>query len=161
MRFKLGIGFFDRVHVGAVGRQVSQLGSDRLDEFLDPGSFVAGEVVHDDDVARREGGRETGSHPFLERGGVHGLVEGLLRHDAGKAQAGDERDRLVMTVRNCGAQSSAPPTAPAFARHVRGRPGLVDEHELGRIEVELPVKPRPALLQHVRASLLLGVRGFF
>ena len=28
--------------------------------------------------------------PFLERGGVDRLVEGLLRHEAAKAQADDE-----------------------------------------------------------------------
>src|SRR5208337_1861267 len=38
---QLGIGLLDRVHVGAVGWQVSQLGPDRLDEFLDLGSLVA------------------------------------------------------------------------------------------------------------------------
>ena len=30
-------------------------------------------------------------------------VEGLLRHEAAKAQAGDKRNRLVMAVRNGGA----------------------------------------------------------
>ena len=40
-------------------------------------------------------------------------VEGLLRHEAAKAQAGDERNRLVMAVRNGGAQPSATPTASA------------------------------------------------
>ena len=42
-------------------------------------------------------------HPFLERGGVDRPVEGLLRHEAAKAQAGDERNRLVMAVWNGGA----------------------------------------------------------
>src|SRR5271166_623496 len=38
---ELGVGLLDRVHVGAVGWQVSQLGPDRVDEFLDLGSLVA------------------------------------------------------------------------------------------------------------------------
>ena len=67
------------------------------------GSLVARQIVHDDDVAFREGGDETFFHPFLERGGVDRPVEGLLRHEAAKAQAGDERNRLVMAVRNGGA----------------------------------------------------------
>ena len=39
----------------------------------------------------------------IERGRVDRPVEGLLRHEAAKAQAGDERNRLVMAVRNGGA----------------------------------------------------------
>src|SRR5208282_1399235 len=41
-----------------------------------------------------------------------------------KAQAGDERNRLVMAVRNGGAQPSAAPPASAFARHIRRSPGV-------------------------------------
>ena len=100
---QLGIGLFDWVHVGAVRRQISQFGSGGLYELLDPGSLVARQIVHDDDVAFREGGSQTLFHPFLERGRVDRPVEGLLRHEAAKAQAGDERDRLVMAVRNGGA----------------------------------------------------------
>src|SRR5208282_4633520 len=133
---QLGIGLFDRVHVGAVRRQISQFGSGRLYELLDPRSLVARQIVHDDDVAFREGGDETFFHPLLERGRVDRPVEGLLRHEAAKAQAGDERNRLVMAVRDGGAQPSAAPTASAFARHIRRSPGLVDEHEASRIEIE-------------------------
>jgi hypothetical protein len=92
-----------------------------------------------------------------ERGGVDRSVEGPLRHGAGKAQASDKRDRFVMAVGNGGAQPSAAPTASAFARHVRGGPGLVDEHQLRRIEVELPREPSLALRQNVGASLFLGM----
>src|SRR5208282_1990606 len=86
------------------------------------------------------GARHFSTHSF-ERGGVDRSVEGLLRHEAGKAQASDKRDGFVMAVGNGGAQPSTAPTASAFARHVRGGPGLVDEHQLRRIEVELPREP--------------------
>ena len=49
--FQLGIGLFDRVHVGAIGRQISELCAGGLYELLDLGSLVARKVVHDDDVA--------------------------------------------------------------------------------------------------------------
>jgi hypothetical protein len=96
-----------------------------------------------------------------ERCGVHRLVERLLRHQARKAQAGDERDRLVMAVRNSDAQPSTPLASSAFARQIGGRPCLVDENEFPRIEVELPGKPVLALHQDVRAQLLLGMRRLF
>jgi hypothetical protein len=129
------------------------------DELLDPFSLVARQIVPDDDVAFREGGDETFFHPFLEGGRVDRPVEGLLRHEAAKAQAGDQPNRLVMAVRNGGAQPSAAPTASAFARHIRRSPGLLDEHQAGRIEIELPGKPVAALSHNVRVLLLLGVRG--
>ena len=119
------------------------------------------QIVHNDDVAFRECGNETLLHPFLERGGVDRPIESLLRHEAAKAQAGDERDRLVMAVRNGGAQPSPAPTTSAFARQIGGGAGLVDEDELRRIEIELAREPVPALLQNVRALLLLGMRGLF
>src|SRR5271165_3202755 len=74
-------------------------------------------------------------------------------------QASDKRDRFVMAMGNGGAQPSTAPTASAVARHVGGGPGLVDEHQLRRIEVELPHEPSLALRQNVRASLFLGMSG--
>jgi hypothetical protein len=115
------------------------------DEFLDSEAFVAGEVVHVDDIAWRECGREAFFHPLLKRGG----------------EAGDERDRLVVTARNGGAQSSTASAASAFARQICERPGFVDEQQLRRIEIQLPGEPLPALFQDFRALLLLGVRGLF
>ena len=88
-----------------------------------------------------------------------GRSKAFLRHQAAQAQASDEANRLVMAVRNGGAQPLAAPTASAFARHIRRSPGLVDEHQASRIEIELPGKPGAALSQNVRALLLLRVRG--
>jgi hypothetical protein len=122
---------------------------------------VAREIVPYDDVAWRELRHEAFFHPFLEHGGVHRLVESLLRHETGQAQTGDERDRLVVTVRNGGAQPATAPASPAFTGQVRRRPGLVDEYEFRRIEIELPGKPVPTPLQNVRALLFLGVRRLF
>src|SRR5208282_2896735 len=66
--FQLGIGLFDRVHVGAVRRQVSQLGFGRLYELLDPGSLVARKVVHDDETSSGEsvGTRHFSTHSSNE-----------------------------------------------------------------------------------------------
>lgn len=47
------------------------------------------------------------------------------------------------------------------AGHRCGEAGLIDEHELRRIEIELAIEPVPAPLQDVRAILLQCVRGLF
>ena len=100
-------------------------------------------------------------HPFLEEGGVDRPIEDRLRYKPAKAHAGDKRDRLVMAVRNGGAQPSSPPATSAFAREIGGGAGLVDENELPGIEIGLARKPCEAPLQHVRALLLGGVRALF
>lgn len=89
------------------------------------------------------------------------MIEDSLRHEPAKANAGDKRDRLVMAVRNGGAQPPSAPAAPAFAREIGRGAGLVDEDELLGIEVELALKPFEATLQHVRALLLRSVPALF
>jgi hypothetical protein len=66
-----------------------------------------------------------------------------------------------MAVGNADPQPSPPPAASAFARQIGGRSRFVDENEFPRVQIELRPKPRLALLQDVRALLLLGVRGLF
>ena len=66
-----------------------------------------------------------------------------------------------MSVWNGCAQPFAARRPPACARHVGGGPGLIDEDELLRIEIELTVEPVFAPFQDVRPLLLGGVRGLF
>ena len=110
------------VRAAAVRRQISRFGSGHLYELLDPGSLVARQVVHDGDVAFREGGHETFFHPFLERGRVDRPVEGPFaprgRKGAGRRQGSPfcnghaERRRATFgradSVRVCAPYSSKP-----------------------------------------------------
>jgi hypothetical protein len=50
-RFGLGEELLDGVEVRAVSGKVSQFGACGFDGLLDPGHFVAGKIVHHDDVA--------------------------------------------------------------------------------------------------------------
>ena len=49
--FELGEGLFDRVEIGAVGREKPKLGSGGFNRDFDGGALVSAEVVHDHDVA--------------------------------------------------------------------------------------------------------------
>jgi len=120
-------------------------------ELLDTRPFMGGQIVHDDDdISRRERWGETLFHPFLEESAVDGPVEDLPRFMPAQAQAGDKSNRLVMAVRNGGAQPSSPPATSAFAREIGGGAGLVNENELPWIEIGLARKPCEATLQGKR-----------
>jgi len=66
-----------------------------------------------------------------------------------------------MAVGDCRSQPFALGRASVAARHVGGGPGLVDEDELRRIEIELAVEPGLAARHDVGAFLLGRVRGLF
>ena len=54
----------------------------------------------------------------LEGLGVHGAVVGFGRDESPQAQTADERDRLVVAVRNTAAQALATPTPAVATRQV-------------------------------------------
>lgn len=119
------------------------------------------QIVHDDDVAFREGGNQAFFDPFLKQGGVDRPVVNLRGRKAAKAQTGDERDRFVMAVRDGDAQPPSSPAAPPFARQIGGSAGLIDENEFCGIKIELSGKPLLASLQNVRTLLLFCMGGLF
>ena len=92
---------------------------------------------------------------------VDGAVENHRRDHAIKAQASNERGGLAMAVREAHPKPLALAATAMGARHIRRRPGLIDEHEPFRIEVRLRLEPVAALLQDVRAVLLDRVPGLF
>lgn len=59
------------IEVRAIGRQEQEPCALRPDRFFGPLTFMAGEVVEDDDVAWLEGGRELGFDIGLEDHAVH------------------------------------------------------------------------------------------
>ena len=122
---------------------------------------MGGEIVHDDNVALRERGNEAPFHPFFEEGCVDRAIEDLWRDEAAKADAADQRDRLVMAVRHGGAQPSSAPASSAFARQIGRGAGFIDEDELRRVEIGLSLEPFEAALQHVRPLLFGGMRALF
>jgi len=59
-----------------------------------------------------------------------------------------------MAVRHSDPEPFAPGTPAMAARHVGGRPGLIDEHKTVRVEIELAVEPVLAAFQDVGTVLL-------
>jgi hypothetical protein len=98
----------DRVEIGAVGRQIAQFSADRFDRVLDAGDFMAGEIVHHDDVARAKRRNQTLLHVGAEARAIDGAVEDTWRGDLVEPQGGNERGRLPMAPWHAGDEALAP-----------------------------------------------------
>jgi hypothetical protein len=158
------------VDLYAVGRPFSgkqgwvteeQAGAGGLDHRPDLWPLVAGQVVHDDDVAGSELGDKNPLDIGLEGLAVDRPREHEGRDHAAEREGRDDGGRLPVPVRHADPQPFAAPGAAMGAGHVRLRPGLVDEHQASGIEVGLRLEPGLAPLQDVRTVLLAGVRRLF
>ena len=112
--FQFGEGEFDRIEVGTVRREESQVRAGLLDRRPDRGLFVHREVVEHDDITRPQGGHQ---HLF-DVGEETRTIEGPIEHGRGaqplEAERGDHGVRLPVTAGRVIAESRAP-RAPAVA----------------------------------------------
>src|SRR3954471_9278002 len=74
-RFELGEGILNRVEIRAVGREIKQACTRRLDQGSHSRSLVARQVVQDHDITRPQGGDENLLNIGLERRAVDRAVE--------------------------------------------------------------------------------------
>src|SRR5580704_5061880 len=88
--FELGEDLFDGIEVGAVGRQEDEVGAFGSDDGASGLTFVAAEVVQDDDIARREGRSENLLDVEEEGFAVDRPVDPPRRINSVVAQRGDE-----------------------------------------------------------------------
>ena len=79
---ELGEDLLDGIEVRAVGWQEHQARSARFDRFPHAGHLVAAQVVGDDDIAGREGGREELLDIGTEAVSIDGAIEHQGRDDA-------------------------------------------------------------------------------
>ena len=122
---------------------------------------MAGEVVHDYDVASAKGRKQDLGDIGLEPVAVDRAVEHHRRDHTIEPEAGHEGRRFAMAVRESNTQPLAAGTAPVRARHVRRSPGLINEYETRGIEIRLRFEQCLALLQDVGPILLNSMAGLF
>ena len=160
-RFEFGEGLLDRIEVGAVGWQVEQLGAAAFDRLLDAGNLVAGQIIHDDDIARAQGRSEDLPNIGAEDVAGQGTIEHVGGGDAGSAQASHQGGGFPVTMQHRGEQTQAAGAPAEPPGHVGCRRGLVEEHQALRIESGLAPDEGVASLGYVRTLLLGGVQTFF
>jgi len=161
MGFELGDELLDRVEIGRIGRQVAQFGASGLDDLPHRLAFVCRQIVHHDDVARRQGGDQAPPQVFEEDRPGHRAIDDEGRGDAVLAQPGQEGENLPVPPGHSADEASAAFGAPAQPRHVGRGPGFIEEDQSGRVEIGLCRNPGGARRGDVRPLLLAGVHDFF
>src|SRR5689334_16657212 len=102
---------------------------------------MTGEVVEYHEIAWTQGGREDLLDVGEEDLAIDGSIEDKGSGQAGEPEAGDECRGLPVSVRHKSEHPLAPEASPEASSHVRGRPGFVDEDELGGVQLGLSGAP--------------------
>lgn len=162
--FEFGEHLLDRIEIGRVGRQEEQLDPGRPEQLAHADAFVAAEVVDDDDAAWLEFGDEKLLDPGSEALAIDRPVDHAGRDDAVVLQAGDEGQRLPVSVRHLVDQRLALRAPAVGAGHVGLGPGLLDEDHAPngrRIYPSLEREPAGTASHDVWTVLLLGKDRLF
>lgn len=124
-------------------------------------SLMRTKVVEDHDISRTQGGHEELLYIGQKARAIDRSVEQARRGDTVVTQGGQEGGSLPMAVRDLGNKPLAARRPAMGAGHVGLGPGLVDEHQPGRIDTVLVFAPLGAAALYVRAVLLGGVERLF
>ena len=138
-----------------------EFGACRLYGFAHGNGFVGWQVIHHDDVSRRQGGQQDLLDIGQEGHAVHGSVQDHRCRHTLQPESPDEGGGLPVPVGYRGPASFPARRTTAQPGHLGRGAGLVDEHQAFGIEIRLKREPGAPPAQDVRTLLLAGVRGFF
>ena len=122
--FQLREAHFNRVQVGAVGRQRHQRRTFRFDEFFGDATFVGRQMIPNNNVARLQRRTQNVTHVCLQTQRVHRAVQHLHRRHARPSQRTNQRRIHPMSMRNTVDQSNAAQRPTLQTRHVAFRAAL-------------------------------------
>ena len=162
---KIGLQFaerlFDRIEVGRIRRQITQFCSNSFDGVPNTRDLVRGKIVHDDDIATKQGWSQTLLDIGNEGRPVHGSIDHERCNHPVISQAGHEGYGFPMPVRRVADQSRAPRAPPSQPNHLGGCGGLVNKHQPGGVKHALLSMPELSCAGHIRPVLLRGAQTFF
>lgn len=158
---ELGEELLDWIEVGAVRRQEEQLRTACADRAPYGLPLVAAEIVHDDDVARRQSGNEELLDPSGEDLAVDRSVEDAGRIDPVVSQGREQGQCPPLSKGRFGVEAFASPRSAMRAGHVSLGPCFVDEDETFRVKTALILPPLRATPGDRRPILLAGEQAFF
>jgi hypothetical protein len=106
---QLGKDLFVRIEVGRVAGQEEQLGAGGADQAAHGVALVAAEIIHDDNVARAQGGDQELLDIGAKAGAVDRPVDDAGRGDAVVAQRRQKGQRAPAALRHLGDQATTKP----------------------------------------------------
>ena len=156
-----GEGLLDWIEVWRVGGQEEELGFGGADGGANGAALMAAEVVHDDNVARREDRDENLLDISAEACAIDRSVDDAGRGEPVATQRRQESEGPPFAEGRFGDEAFASGASAMGARHVGFRPGLVDEDKPPRIDRRLTRLPPLTPPGDVRPVLFGGAKAFF
>jgi len=157
----LGEGLLDRIEVWRIGGQEPEPGTGGFDQLPDCRRLMAGEIVHDDDVAwlehRYQLLLDIGAKAFA----IDWPVEDTGRSQPIVPQGTQECQRAPVAMWRKRPQTLSFWSPPPDRRHVGLDPGLIDEDQPLGIEVLLQAPPSLSSAGNIGTSLFKGEQRFF
>lgn len=158
---ELGEHHLDGIEVGAIGRQEQEVGAGGADGAADRSALVTAKVVEDDNISFRQCRDEGLLDPGGEAGPIDGAVQDQGSDNPVVTQAGQESQRLPVTVGNLGQVGLAARAPAACPGHVGFDPGLVEEDQALWVNLVLMGFPACPEARQLRSILLLRHQSFF
>ena len=149
------------IQIGGVLGKIAHRRAGGFDGFGDAIDLVGRDIVHDDNFAGLQGGRETLFDVGAEGFSIHRPLDDEGSNNFVVTQTRDEGNSLPMSVRSVVDQSIAARAASAGSHHAGGDGGLIEKHQCGRVQQALLTEPASARAGYIRAVLLAGVQRFF
>jgi hypothetical protein len=159
--FHFGEGLLDWIEVWRVGGQEEELGLGGADRCTNGAALMAAEVVHDDDVARREDGQENLLDISVEARAIDWSVDDAGRSEPVATQRRQKGKGPPSAEGRFGDEAFAFGASAMSARHVGFGPSLVDENKTPRINRRLTRLPALTPPGDVRPVLFGGAKAFF
>ena len=152
--FELGEDLLDRIEVRTVWGQEQEMGAHGADSSAGGLSFVASQIVEDDDVAGLERRNQVLLDPGRESAAIDRSIEHQRCDDPIAAQTRQKGQRLPVAERHLAHQGLTARRPAGQPGHVGLDPGLIDEHQPTGVKAVLmrlpaasqPGYPRPILL---------------
>lgn len=160
-RLELGKDLLDGIEVGAVRRQITNVGTRGLNGLGNAGHLVRAEVVHHDDIARSQYRHQCLLDPGAKGMAIDGAVEHAGRRQATGTQGADKRGRMPVAIRRLpGASRSFGRTSPCRG-HVGTGPSLIQKYQAPHVQMVLLSGPGMTGLRYVRPFPLGGTDRLF
>lgn len=154
--FDFGPHLLDRIEVGRVGRQVPSFRPDRFDGLDHAIGFVAGEIVHHNDVAWAKNGNQEVINESLKNQSVGRAFGDHRCGNSLQTNRRNHRRRIPMSAGHRVEEPFSLQSTPVLSSHVGLGAAFVQENQTIGIDLRQLPFPGNALFLYLGAILFAG-----